>query len=943
MRGKTTYHRSILETQTWLDTIEFYRKPTKGHIIPVVQRRDSRPSHPGRRSQIPYQREEFAKREHRQKTDFERMTAPQDGIMTGTAQDTIDEMPGMDRMEFESIEYIAVGGNLFKMRDSVADAKDMDVMCGGGIDLDTIRPLNQEEQILQMIDRKDADWSRMKREKDDNIELENAWSMYAPALLSYLLDSIPDSPFSEVSPALLEPGGQIAEVDIPEGDQRSFVLLHGAVELTVDDSEKQQSRILIQTHQVITIHGPCHILLIPVEGEEDDCLVAVARIDMTTPADDMLAKAMSSTTGYDNIERVSDTPAPLLDDAEEPEEEYAEFFPDDLESWDAPLPSLGGRGPRIKSGILPNITELGQDIPKDPEVRSLLWHRETAGSISIEEWQVRKKLRRLEDELTIRLDSAYIGRGYIPPRVRWARIIEDQPSLPAEAKEDRIEYAQGLHRTAKNVRTLPAEQEFRQRIRPLNQADRAIANKWSPNPIKERIANQWVEKPAPLAVQMAEFTELLSSKKILQLRCKMCNTTFRHSPKYDVYEAVYNFVTGQNGYEIHTDEDGKIFRIPDKPMYYEATPKCWRCRYSEFEVLVEESLSAVTQILQGGRKTIVDNVLRKKVWHWFERRRKYSPAVYKYRLRCRSCSRLHDRIAPVKQLKSITCLSCEVQGTAVRPRENMPPLVKGHSSKAQFLILKQMKMKDASKQTDSRWWRDRTEEFRTLSCTAPQWNTIYAQLAIQKNRITRSYLDRKDQLPGERSIAWQNDRDAAWAKLKDAFQQTETKEDIQRFEQMAWQQKIAAFRDSKKRIKGGDILELSLIDQVRFADEDRIKQAVAAKKTKIKDSKVANNILQLKEIFYLVPASTCARAEECPTICLGKDSLETICHHCKTKTVKDSKQFITATRVEGQPHFGVIDKDDRGFLYIPCTNCGAKVVIGSKDVRYLEDVCTYND
>jgi hypothetical protein len=935
MRGTTVLGSSFLELGAWEDMLKLLtEQTTKIKILCVTERK--KPLHTSR-TKVPYYREDFeiddgGPASH---SDAKRIQAPQAEIMFGGAGDAIDRLSSMDRMLYEASEFIVAGGadpSLFRMRDEIGalratikkrNAKGELVPTAfaeagaGGMDLDAAGLFDPEADLVDMVNKYGhAKWVELKRDQRTNEYQRDAWQTHAPALLVYIADIVPDHPMEAASPILLEPEGQVAQVFVPEHESRAVLLLHGEVNMYIVDEGNIDRRVLESTIEVTEIDGPCHIIFEPLDDAIEDALLIVGKpvVDPERMAaiDDLQVRAMASPIGYQDSTRLSQSPDILIDDEEIDYD--IECIPEDMrENAEFGLRIFQGR-----LGILPDINELGSDIPNDWEQQVKLYQKETAGTISLERWRVAKKLRKLEDELTTRLDSAYLGHGYVPPMLRWEKILEEEHSSSVEAAERRIEMAEALLKFAKRVDTLPKMQEFRERLFKMNQADKALANLWSPKTMLE---------PAKL-----KFKNKLAGERFRRVRCNICGTTFVCAPKYATYLAAYKYAVGHEIAELTTElEQAKqngaknVAKIEKQLKLLNILPshaiKCYHKHDPEAErmlgdklytILQDDPLTAVrTNKRDAKGNLIVENTLRKKTWHWFERRRQNISPQMQYRIRCLHCDKLHDRVCAKDEVKQASCPAC---GTTKRLR-----------------VEKSRQLTKPEFRDDSRWWKDRTEAFEQLNATQAQWNTIYKQLWIQQDRMQQCFLsqgEKGDKTPlHERKAAWKAERDMAWDALKTAFQACTTLHDLLAFERSLTHQIVAdrlsekeqttLIKEGKSIPQPGDIIRRSPLDRLTFGDEKKIRVAIEQRRTNIAHNCKASAILDLHQPRVVEASVNCAEAETCGQECWGRDSIEAWCYKCNKPSI-------------GKPKLGLTEKD-KGFLFIDCITegCGCRIAIGA--------------
>lgn len=209
--------------------------------------------------------------------------------------------------------------------------------------------------------------------------------------------------------------------------------------------------------------------------------------------------------------------------------------------------------------------------------------------------------------------------------------------------------------------------------------------------------------------------------------------------------------------------------------------------------------------------------IRRKLWHWFDRRGGRKDTVYRHQMRCPRCGRAFTKNAPMSAILELQCPQCK------RGRCKCLHSQIAMNSKGEPLT---------GKTTDDSVWRQRrSEAFQELHCTYPQWTTIYQQCEIQKRRIRM----------GERIT---QDRTIAINAVRALFLDCETHSELRQFRFEIYKQEVATSDDKEtnenekplNRFKAGDILKPSLIDRVSFGDEDRIMFAFRKRWKEIADA-----------------------------------------------------------------------------------------------------------
>lgn len=205
----------------------------------------------------------------------------------------------------------------------------------------------------------------------------------------------------------------------------------------------------------------------------------------------------------------------------------------------------------------------------------------------------------------------------------------------------------------------------------------------------------------------------------------------------------------------------------------------------------------------------IDKPIREKtLWHHFDRVAARLDAVYLYKASCSLCNSNHEIKATFKEKKKAVCPDCGNK------------MIQFHGSK----LYSPAKVID-----DSVWRQRKAEAFQDLNLTKDQWNTIYQQLEIQKQRIHEiSPIQSGIEAEG-RKTGWQTKRQQILEEVRDFFRDCTDIRDLMDFKAYLYKQIVAPTEDPKHNVHRGDIIVLSPIDQVTFGDERRIRAACTAK------------------------------------------------------------------------------------------------------------------
>jgi hypothetical protein len=251
----------------------------------------------------------------------------------------------------------------------------------------------------------------------------------------------------------------------------------------------------------------------------------------------------------------------------------------------------------------------------------------------------------------------------------------------------------------------------------------------------------------------------------------------------------------------------------------------WKEIPSRFQVLREKYIE---RLKKGG---FSDKEIDAKVWHWFDRKGGKQEAVYEHLLRChnRDCNlkeievtvkkeKIRDKLfvhtCTLGEITEIKCPSC-----GVKPFERLV---------SRLAEDRYGKKRTSHTVDDSIWRQDRTKAFAELTLRRSQWDVIYKQLEIQKERMHQAV----NRTPGStfynRQRAWNKNRDNAMSVMRGIFLDIENRKELDFFREEIYRQVIKHLPDGS-----GYIMKPSLIDYVSFGDEINIRAAILKKSKEI--------------------------------------------------------------------------------------------------------------
>jgi len=787
---KSASSPSVLEVVEWI--LEFTRSLQEKEVNPSCVPIRKKTFFPPLRRKIPYYQSRTEKEDSNNIAAI--LLRPQQEIPIKGAQESIDELSALNRQLFEDPRFVPVnnGGEFVLF---VQESEEIPPEFGG-LDLDAEEYIGNSTSLAKIITEKeslstDLSWNKLRSLQRKIQTIEDSYSLTAPALEYYIADAFPDNPMEKTSPILLEPNQDIrVKIEIPEKEARAIILLSGEVILK---EENRENFSLDKDHEIFEIDGPTSVEIFSSPDIEQDSLLAIGtpclengRIQTSM---DCLARSISS------LDFVNQDIAST--------EELEETFEKDSEE-----PSYYSQFGQTSSGILPDINDLGEEIPQSIDDQITLWKRETNEKISIEKWRIRKKLRKLDELLTLKIDSAYHGKGYIPPSPKWNMITEFESPSASKAASERLLYFEALHKAAKMIGNQAEAKEFRNRIRILNQQDKELVLKYS---VKE-----YDNKSSALEKHKQKFISLLKSKQYIVALCPLCGLEFISAPTYQDYRDAYFLATDQQ------DRASSLMLLEKEPTKVQCPrkhPKAYwnRIGGEHYKILEKYDLNAVPpSILAKARtKKNTEDVLSSKIWVAFDRRRETVPAIYKYELSCKECENSFTVTIPKQNLKNVICPACNISTKNCKVKKRWSDL---------FFLSNYSEVSKQSFQDDSWWWKDRSQAFEKIYLKKSQWNTIYNQLRIQQERLRGHYLRTVDnRTSSQRRESWLNARNQAMEIMRDLFSDCETNKELSEFMFFATKQTI----DSKT----GEILERSLMDRVSPGDEFRIRIAIEKKKS----------------------------------------------------------------------------------------------------------------
>jgi hypothetical protein len=511
--------------------------------------------------------------------------------------------------------------------------------------------------------------------------------------------------------------------------------------------EKGMSQILSvpesEDHQIVVLLGACTIEdklfkkvlscnnKILIEGkslinisnsESTDTIIVIGKTRLESENNDWLDHAIES--GYLDI---------YQQDSYSSEDSLISELDTSIEEDEDSITSEIMYNSFISEGIVPDLSLLSEDIPVDKNQQENLWRKETAEKINQEEWRIRRKYRKLLDMLSLKMDSPYFCKGFKAPGIQWQRIIQEIPSEQTHIAEQRKSYFEGLLSQAKSIDNLK----------------------------KLFGEEKWICPNCNSSNSNVAFTCIKCKKEYTDRggfygKIRIKNAKDRDLAKQWSEQPQKIAVKDDNGNTI------------------------WKEELSEFHKKRDIYIQKLKE------KKLSDEVIKRKVWHWFDRVGGHKEAIYDHTLTCKCDTQFNARSA-MSDVENIKCPTCSFCGQFTKQESK--------------IALNHNGQKLNSKMTEDSIWRQRrTEAFKELICTKSQWNTIYCQLNIQKKRIKM----------GEQLLS---SRIEAYNELCNLFRDCETHRDLEYFKETAYRQEIDNL---------GKITKESLIDQVSFGDERRI-------------------------------------------------------------------------------------------------------------------------
>lgn len=776
---------SILQPTEW--TLNLLKAIRKEEIfLRVIPRKRPVPKVFPVRRRIAYCPLEFGNT-NRTETTAEALQQLQAEIPIRGMHEAIDQLPQSTRQLFEEQRFVSVKEN----GSSILFIKQDDFnQISGGADLDAEQQMGISTPATRYFAGEDLPsdlpWPKLRKLQRQVEDLQQSTPFFsAPALAKYLADVCPDHPMDNVQPVLLEQGVlPKTEISILEGESKAVILLLGTAKAEVDDKV-----ILLEdeeNHEVFEIDGPANLLL---TTHSQEALLAVGSPEVEEGRlqtyMDCLSRALNS-LGSVNMSSAGDSGSEEFDfeeDSEESEEDSSviglSFFTQSTKY------------------ILPSLSELNRDLPSTSEDQKILWHKETAGKINFNEWYIRRKLRTLDEILTLDIDSPYHGQGYIPPSPRWSRIVEEPVHSAIKAAEEREERFKVFHAVAKRVDSLSMAKTFRQRIRPINQADKQRAIDWS-------VPSKGQKGLSAFETHRQRFKRLLKDLSVFLIKCPLCGIQFVSGPSYKDYRQAYLVAVGREDPST-LDIKETNYHCPrhHPPSYWDAVGN------EQYQVLERHPITKVP-VAYAPPKARANgnfvNLLENRCWLAFDRQRTVIPPEFSFSLVCKTCGTEFSTICSRKDLDSVPCPRCKVA-----PKDK----TKWHHL---FIHKSSEQVTGTTYYEDSWWYKDRAKAFEDMFLKKSQWHTIYDQLRIQQERIRQHYLSTvsKDSAPVRKRL-WRENCDKAMTILRSLFQGCDGKADYKELLRLAEEQ--------KRHPVTGAIITRSLFDQITLGDEQRVRIA----------------------------------------------------------------------------------------------------------------------
>lgn len=538
---------------------------------------------------VGYEREEFEEKDEIfsvSDTDF--MAMPSSEVMYGSPHHIIDEMPQMARMLIEDQSFISFSNRLFRMVDPESQAASY--LANRKLKLE-----GGKTQLLPVKTRSTFEGYEFENGGGIDEEETEEWKEGGtnPALLAFARDIMPDHQCDEAQLIILETA-DIKTVIVPEAEDFMIKVLGGEILINAIEAKQEVQYELFADKRVL-IEG-LRLLNISCQSEED-AVIIIGKTTRDNEENDMLTHAIAR--GYQDVYAMHE---PGVSDE-------CNSFDDgvDINLSDDGNSIVDGEVEShfIPEGIVPDLSSLANYIPKSEKEQIKLFHKETNGKITIDEWRVRRKQKRFMNLLSDTLSSPYVGRGFKAPKPKWQRIIQESESVGSIRAQERNDYFMSLHARAKQVHSYAAL---------------VGSNKWT---------------------------------------CPKCNTVNEHrgfdctnkdcpDPKFANKTSFYAQIKEKN---IHDRDIGKEWSEQPQKAYDEDIGE-WITTPSAFHQKREAAIK------QWKGEGFNDQQIERKLWHWFDRKAGKQEAQYDYSVICSCGGRFRKRMS-VSEFKSLLCPNCK--------------------------------------------------------------------------------------------------------------------------------------------------------------------------------------------------------------------------------------------------------------------------------------------
>lgn len=538
---------------------------------------------------VGYEREEFEEKDEIFSiTDTDFMAMSSNEVMYGSPHHIIDEMPQMARMIVEDQSFISFSNRLFRMVDPETQAASY-------LANKKLKFNNGRTELIPVKNRNVSEGYEFENGAGIDEEESDEWNKggTSPALLAFVRDIMPDHQCDEAQLVILETA-DVKTIVVPDAQDFMIKALGGKTLINaIEENKKVQYEL--STDKRVLIEGLC-LLDISCQSEEDSVLV-IGKTTKDEENNDMLMHALAR--GYQDI-HIMYEPQSLCDCSLFDDTLDVKISDDEHSLLDSEVESHF-----VPEGTVPDLTALADYIPKSKIEQINLFHKETNGKITIDEWRIRKKQKRFMNLLSDTLNSPYVGMGFRPPAPRWQRIIQESESIGSIRAQERNEYFLSLHARAK---------------------------------------------------QICSYAALVGSDK---WTCPKCNTVNNHrgfdctnkdcpDPKFANKTGFYAQIKEKN---IHDRDIGKEWSEQPQKSYDEEIGE-WITIPSAFHQKREAAIKTWQE------KGFNEKQIERKLWHWFDRKTSKQEAKYDYTITCSCGGKFRTRIS-IPEFKKIICQNCK--------------------------------------------------------------------------------------------------------------------------------------------------------------------------------------------------------------------------------------------------------------------------------------------